>query len=66
MERNDQPLKKAFLRFEGSLPDIHLLNWHLMIARIQVNLVEILGPLELIEEVIDPVNGILIMDCDLV
>ena len=64
-ERHDQQLKKAFLRFEGSLPDIGLLNWQLMIARLQVNLAEKLAPFELMEEVIDPRNGIPIPYYDL-
>ena len=65
-KRHDQPLKNTFPRFEGSLQNIGLLNWHLMITELQVNIVEILVPLELVEEVVDPGNGMLIPYHDLV
>ena len=62
-ERHDQPLEKAFPKFEGSLPNIGLLNGYLMIARLQINLTKVLRTLELVEKVVDPGNGILILDC---
>ena len=35
-----------------------------MIARLQINLTEVLRTLELVEKVVDPGNGIPISDCD--
>jgi len=66
LERHDQPLEKAFLIFDGSLPNIGMLNGHLMIARLQINISEVLCTLELVDKVVDPGNGILISDCDFV
>ena len=44
LERHDQPLEKALLGFEGSLPHIGGFNWYLVIPRLQVDLDEIFFP----------------------
>ena len=53
-ERHDQPFKKAHLGFEGSIPYIGGFDRHLVIMRIQINLAEIFGSLELVQKVINP------------
>lgn len=50
----------------GRLWDVTLLNSKLMVTRSKVNLREITGTLELIEQVINPWDGIFTLDCDLV
>ena len=52
-ERHEKPFEKALLGFEGSLPHIKGFDWYLVIPRLQVDLVEIFLPFELIQEVIN-------------
>jgi hypothetical protein len=52
-ERHDQPLEKALLGFEGSLPHIKGFYWNLVIPRLQIDLAEIFFPLELVKKVIN-------------
>ena len=52
-ERHDEPLEKALLGFEGTLPHIGGLDWYLVIPGIQVDLAEIFFPFELVQKVIN-------------
>jgi hypothetical protein len=36
-----------------------------VVARLQVNLVEEIFPLELVKKVINPENGLVVLDCDI-
>ena len=45
---------------------ISLSNLHLMIARSEINLREILGTSELVKQIIDPWQGVLVLDGDCV
>ena len=47
-KRNDQPFKNTLFRLEGSLPDINLFDWDLVVARFQINFAKELGFLELV------------------
>jgi hypothetical protein len=44
--RNDQPLKATLFRIEGCFPDINLLNPHLVVAWLHINLTKRFGTLE--------------------
>jgi hypothetical protein len=63
---HDQPFKNTFFGIEGSFPYIYLLYWDLMVARIQINLTKIFGPLELVKEIIDSGNKVPIPDYDFI
>ena len=58
--------KKALLGFEGSLPHIGGFDWYLVIPRLQVDLVEIFRPFELVQKAINPWDRVPIPDSDLV
>ena len=64
-ERHEQPLKKA-LRFEGGFPYIYGFYWNLVIARLQIYLAEILGPLDLVKKAINTWDWIPILDIDFI
>jgi hypothetical protein len=49
---------ETFFRLEGCLPDISWFDGNLVVARIQVNLVEEIFPLELVKKVINHGNGV--------
>ena len=51
-KRHDQPFEKALFRLEGSLLDIGLFDWDLVVSQFQINFAKELGSLELVEEVI--------------
>jgi hypothetical protein len=63
---HDQPLEKTFFRLESSLPYISLFYGDLVVVRLQINLTKVLGPLELVEKVINLGNWVPIPDCDFV
>jgi hypothetical protein len=63
---HDQPFKKTFFGLEGSFPYICLLYWDLMVARLQINLTEVFGPLELVKEIVDSGIGYPVPDCDFI
>jgi hypothetical protein len=63
---HDHPFKKSLLVFEGSPPHIGWFDWYLVILELQVDLVEIFFPFELVQKVINPWDRVLIMDGDLV
>ena len=65
-KRQNQPFKKALLRFEGSLPHIRGFDWYLVIFELQVDLAKIFHPLELVQKVINPWDWIPIPDKDLI
>ena len=52
-EGHDQPFKNASLGFEGGHPYIYGLYWNLVVTRLQIDLAEILGPIELVQQVIN-------------
>ena len=54
LERHDEPFEKALLGFESILPHIERFDWYLVIPRLQVDLVEIFFPFELVQKVINP------------
>ena len=47
-ERHDQLIEKALLVYVGSLPYITGFYWYLVVTKLQVNIAEIFGPLELV------------------
>jgi hypothetical protein len=61
---HDQPLENTFFRLESSLPYISLFYGDLVVVRLQINLTKVLGPLELVEKVINSGNWVPIPDCD--
>jgi len=63
---HDQPFEHALLGFEGSLPHIGGFDRNLVITKLQVNIVEIFGLLELVQKVINPWDSVPISDSDLV
>ena len=63
-KRHDQPFKKTLYRLEGSLPNIGLFDWDLLVARFQINFAKELGSLELVKEVINSRDWVPISDCD--
>ena len=56
----------AFIGFEGGIQYIYGLYWNLVIARLQIDLAKILGPLELIQKVTNLWDWIPIPDNDFV
>jgi len=54
------------MRFEGSLSNIYILDWYLMIARLHINLPRVHGTPKLVEKVVDHGNEICISECDFV
>jgi hypothetical protein len=40
--------------------------WDLVVYRIQINIAEVVGPRELIKEVINSGNQVLVSDCDFI
>ena len=65
-EGHGQPLKKSLLGFEGSLRYICGFDWNPMIAKLQINLVELLGSLKLVKKVIDPWDWIPVLESDFI
>jgi hypothetical protein len=63
---NDKPFKKALFGLEGSLPYIGLLYCDLVVARLQINLTEVFGPIELVKEIINLGNWVLVSECDFI
>ena len=63
---HDEPFEKALFGCEGSLPHIRGFNWYLVIPKLQVDLVEIYFPFELVQKVINPWDQVPIPDSDLV
>jgi hypothetical protein len=47
-ERNDQPIKATLFKIEGCFPYISLLNPHLVVTWLHINLTKIFGTIELI------------------
>lgn len=52
-EIHNQPLKKVYIVFKGSLPYIYGLYWNIVIVTLQIDLVKILGLIELVQQVIN-------------
>ena len=63
---HDQPFEKTLFRLKGSLPDIRLFNWDLVVARFQIIFAKELVSIELVEEVINSGDQVLISDYDFV
>jgi hypothetical protein len=63
---HDYPFKNTFFGIEISLPYIILFHWDLVVARLQVNLTEKIGSLELVMKVINLGNWVRVPDCDFV
>ena len=57
-------LKLPIPSHKSCLRDVTLSNLHLMIARSEINLGEILGTSELIKQIINPWQGVLVLDGD--
>jgi hypothetical protein len=62
---HEKPLKDIFFKLEGYLPYINFLNRHLVVARLQINITEKFGSLELIKEIFNLRDGVLVFYCDL-
>jgi hypothetical protein len=62
----DQPFKKTFFGLEGSLPYNNPLYWDPVVTKIQINLTEVFGPLELVKEIVNSWNWISVLDCDFI
>jgi hypothetical protein len=58
--------KRPSFDLKASLPYICLLYWDLMVARLQINLTEVFGSLELIKEIVDSGNRVPVPDCDFI
>ena len=63
---HDFPFKEALFRLEGSLQNISLFNWDLVVARPLINLAKELGSLELVDEFIKSVDRVPIPNYDFV
>jgi hypothetical protein len=63
---HDQSFKKTSFGFERSLPYICLFYWDFVVVRIYINLVEVLGSLELVKKAINSVSWVLVLDYDFV
>jgi hypothetical protein len=63
---HDQPFKNTFIGLEGSFPYIFLLYWDLMVSKLQINITEVFGSLEIVKEIIDSGNQVLVPDCDFI
>jgi hypothetical protein len=50
---HDQPLKNTFFRLESSLPYTSMFYGDLVVARLQINITKLLGPLDLVEKVVN-------------
>ena len=50
---HDQPFKKIFFGLEDILPYINLLYWELVVVGLQINLIEVFGPLELVKDIVN-------------
>jgi hypothetical protein len=47
---HDHPFKNTFFGLQESFPYIYLLYWDLMVTRLQINLTEVFGPLDLVRK----------------
>ena len=63
---HDQPFKKTIFRLEGSLPNIDVFYWDLVIAQFQINLVKEHGNIEFTKEIINSRDWVLIPNFDFV
>jgi hypothetical protein len=63
---HDQPFKKTFFGLEGILPCINMLYWDLVVARLQINLIEVFGTLELVQEIVNLGNLVSVPYCDFI
>jgi hypothetical protein len=61
---HDQSFKKTFFGLEGSVPYIGLIYWDLVVVVLQINLIEVFTPLEMVKEIINSWNWVLVPDCD--
>jgi hypothetical protein len=50
---HDQPLEETFFRLESGLPYINMFYGDLVVVGLHINLTKVLGPLELVEKVIN-------------
>jgi hypothetical protein len=48
-----QPFKNTIFGLEGSFPYISLFYWDLMVVGLQINLIEVFIPLELVKEIVN-------------
>ena len=65
-KRHDQPFEKTFFGLESSLPYISIFYWDLVVARLQVSLVEKFGSLELVKKVINSWKQVPVPNCNFV
>ena len=63
---HEHPFKETFFGLEGSLSYISLLYWDLVVARLQINLIEVFFLLDLVKEIINSWNLVPVPDYDFI
>jgi hypothetical protein len=65
-EGHDQPFKNTFFGLEGKHLYIDLLYWNLVVGRIQINLIEVFSPLELVKDIVSSGNWVSVSNYDFI